>query len=87
MLGNERFDFYRATNADVESSAFGMFGLNQTTIAVRPLKPGDQQSSTSSSHLTPAGTWEVRAEVDATFLRVRYPEIYQKMVTTGVWKK
>ena len=86
VLGDQRFAAYRAMSPDIDSSLFGMFGLSDTTIAIRPVKQGEKPTSTGSSSFDPDGTMKVRLDTNPVFFPTQYPAIYQKMVASGLWK-
>lgn len=86
VLGDERFAAYRTFSPDMDSSMFGMFGLSDTTIAIRPVKQGEKPTANGSSSFDPGGPMKVRLDTNPVFFPTQYPAIYQKMVASGLWK-
>ena len=87
VLGDERFAAYRVTGNDLDSSIFGGFGLSETVIDLQPLKEGETPTSNSSTNFDSAGLMKVRVKTNPYYFPKQYPEIYQKMIISGLWKR
>jgi len=88
VLGDERFDSYRATvSGDADSDGFGRFGLNETTIDVRPAAAGTNGEATGGINLGSDGTMRTVLVANPAYIRHMRPEIYRKMVAAGLWKE
>jgi hypothetical protein len=90
-LGETRHPLYlQLSRYDFEgSSAFGMFGLGETVINVKPMrneKGGPTATGTMSSNQE-TGTMSKTLDTDPDFLGVQYPLIYQRMIASGLLRK
>jgi len=86
VLGDERFDSYRATvSGDGDWGSFGQFGLNETTINVRSAPAGTKGDAKVRMSFRDDGTMSTVVDADPVYIRREYPEIYRKMVAVGLW--
>jgi hypothetical protein len=91
ILGEPRHELYlQLSRYDFEStSAFGMFGLGETVINVKPMRSeqGGAIATSSMSSNQETGTMSKTLDTDPDLLDTHYPLIHQRMIATGLLQK